>query len=359
MRCVIFVNSYMGLITAIQIREYLYNNCEFDMVMSDLTPSLFEIYNNGVLKDRFDNIYFVSTGRYKRIYKYITLISPQKYLKKILKTDIKEYTDVFFWNPTQLVHNYIMHLDSIGINYKLHLYGDAIGSYVVDYPFETNLYRSKILNSIIRKRAGYRFIKELEYDYFVFAPQYISFETKRKIVEIPKINKKDIEYYNKIFGFDTSIKIDNKYIFMDKQHNDEFSGDDISISILKTINELVDKDDFIIKSHPRQNESVYSKNNLNVLKLDIPWEIYCFNNDIKYKIIISYGSSALFMPFIMFGSKYTSICIQTQNNFNQIFKKEFQLFLEKFSKENKNLVVVNDISQLPDVIRKLSDGKER
>ena len=358
MKCVIFVNSLLGLITAVQIREYIYRDCEFDIILSDMVSELKNIFDNRILEEKFSNVKFIKYKNQKKIDKLLFYVSPKLYMKKLLGDSFQLYTDILFWNPTLLFHSCIMYLDKKKHHYNLHLYGDALGSYVTDYPFDNEHFKFRILNRLLRLVNGFKYVKDLNYDYYVFASEYISFRSKHRIIEIPTVKEEIVSYYNRLFTYHKKTKINNCIIFMDKQHDDQFKKDDHALKIIQEIIKVMGNEEVVVKPHPRQDIRIYSNDNINILNMKIPWELYCFNNDISDKVIISYGSTALFMPFI-FNSKqkYTLINVKTKSKFEEIFENEYGMFIKKFKLKNSNFYDLENIDQLIEILDKIFDGR--
>ena len=356
MKCVIFVNSLFGLISAIQIREGIYQDCVFDIIVSDIDPKLKRVYDNRVLEEKFSNVIFVSHKNQKKFDKLVFFLSPELYIKRILGNNIKFYTDVFFWNPTLLLHSYLIYLNRNHQHYNLHLYGDAIGSYVTECPFDNSPFNNRLLNILLKFVSGFCNVEEMSYDYYVFASKYISFSPKHRIIEIPSVKKDMTEYYNRLFNYDERIHIFQRIIFMDKQHDDMFDEFDYGLSIINELIRSWKNESVIVKPHPRQDLQIYTKNNIRTLRLDNPWELYCLNNDISDKVIISYGSSALYLPYIFnCKQKYIAINIKADSRFERIYSKEYNAFIDKFKYNNSNFYEVDDIAQLIGILNRIFD----
>ena len=354
MKCVIFINSLLGLMTAIQIRETMYRNCKFDIIMSDMVPELKAIYENNVLNEKFSNVKFIEYRKIKKNEKLLFFISPDLYMRKMLGGDFEDYTDIFFWNPTLLLHSCLIYLDANKRSYALHVYGDALGSYVTDCPSDHEHFRNEKLNMLVAHVKGFRFVEDMDYDYYVFSQKFISFDTKRTIVEIPKIKDELICYYNRLFLYNNrNAHIENRIIFMDKQHDDQFANTDFGLEVIKEIIAVVGSHELIVKPHPRQNLEIYA-DYINILQNVIPWELYCLNNNISDKVIISYGSTALYMPYIFDDrQKYTMINFKIGSSFETIFEKEYEEFVEKMKVANPNFYEVENISQFKEILENI------
>lgn len=346
-RVVAFADSYISLITIIQIRKYLFQNDKFDIVLSDLTSGLKTIFEKKTLENLFDRVYFASYEKMTRFDKFRILFSQKKMIHRILGEELPFYTDIFFWNPSLLFYSYWIYLSKSKNMYRLHLYGEALGAYVTDCPVEDGVFKNRVLNEYLRLVFGCIPVKEMIYDYYVFEPSLISFESNRSVVGIPKIVTSDISYLNRVFEYDLNAAvIKEKVLFMDKKHADETSDEIKIVGLLRKMNALLGKESFAVKAHPRQNKSIYRDNGIKLISMDYPWEIYCMNNSIDDKTIISYSSSAMYMPYILMDSNHKSICIKIDTIFTQTFSKEYDTFIKKVKALNKNVKVINDISEL-------------
>lgn len=346
-RMVAFVNGYISLIAVIQIKKVMFPDERFDIVISDLTPGLKKIYDSKVLEEEFEKVYFSQYSSMKRINKAFILFSPNKLIQDIVGEPLPYYTDIFFWNPTWLFYSYIMHLNTMGREYNLHLYGEALGAYVTDHPIEDPLFKCNFLDSYLEKKYGYRLVKNMEYDYYVFAQELISFDSDRNIVSIPKLTQDCIGYLNRVFSYEEhKNKIKEKFIFMDKYHKDEMNNENMIISILNRLITSLGSESFAVKAHPRQDKSFYLDNDIRSIEMDFPWELYCLNNNIDDKIIISYSSSAMYMPYILSDSDHVSISLELKTPFSDIFFNEYHCFIENLRKRDKKVYCFSSVDGL-------------
>lgn len=138
-----------------------------------------------------------------------------------------------------------------------------------------------------------------------------------------------------IFDFKSNDIITEKYIYFDNA----FTKDGIITNdneILRTVSEIVGKDNLLIKVHPRNDPSNYEGTGLKVSKKNnIPWEIYYFHKEmLENKILIGAVSTALLSPFLYFDSKQQVISLIEMLELNHMNKK-----FRKLVVDIKNIVI--------------------
>ena len=140
---------------------------------------------------------------------------------------------------------------------------------------------------------------------------------------------------------------------MDVVHKDKFGTSDMGIKYMQALTNIVPDNEFVVKPHPRQNVEIYKAiNNLQLIEFYVPWEVYCLNNDISGKIIITFGSSSAFLPFIYTKARYSVICIDLPSSFNTIYKDEWRKFIDALRVKNP-IYLVYSPDELEDVVRKI------
>lgn len=356
-KCIILVNSQINLLFAIQLKKTLFCNDHFDLALSSLVKELKNISQKEQLKMYFDNIFFVDYDILPKSIEVRSFINPKIFFEFNTGIEFKEYTDIFFWNPTKFLYFYLFEMKKRNKDVNIHLFGDAMGAYVCDEPVFKGLYKYKLVNHYLRKKYRYKSISEYEYDYYVIGKEYMGFHSKRNVIDVPKVDINDKEflsYINSVFEYDNNMRANYKYLFMDVHQKERFGESDIGIRFIKSVLEFVPKDDFAIRPHPRQDIGVYSNICDNLIQFKVPWEIYCLNNNISGKVIITFGSSSAFLPYIYTNANYDVICIELENTFNKTFKKEWISFI-KIIKNSHNVFLVHSLEELRNIIKELSE----
>lgn len=350
----IIVNSLFNLILAIQLKKTLLND-ETDIVISDMTCELKRIYDTGILKEAFDEVYFANYTNLRShafTKRYISFFSPKYAIKLLLSGKVlKEYTDIYFWNPDELIYHYLRYLNVNRKNYSLHLYADALGGLTTNVPIETKRYSSNVLNFLDKFIFKYDTISKMKYDYYLFSPQYYIGERDRELVHIPEINYNDInivKYLNKVFGYENK-NIRQKFIFLDGA-KDGFIDEDENKKIIFTMIETVGSENFAIKPHPRTDLNYYRDMEIDIISSSIPWELYCLNTNIENKVIITYCSAAAVMPAILYGKKMKVVTYMDLLSSSSSAMEGIRKLFHKVNQQSHNVVFAETVELLEDAL---------
>ncbi len=353
-RNLIIVNSLFNLILAIQLKKTLLND-ETDIVISDMTSELERIYDTGILQETFDEVYFANYHNLRNhafSKKYISFFCPKYAIKLLLSgEELKEYTDIYLWNPDELIYHYLRYLNVNRKKYSVHLYADALGGFTTNVPIETKRYSSNILNFLDKFIFKYDTISKMKYDYYLFSPQYYIGEKDRELVHIPEINCNDeniVKYLNKVFSYENK-NIKQKYIFLDGA-KDGFIDEDENRKIILAMIETVGSENFAIKPHPRTDLNYYNDMKTDIISPSIPWELYCLNTDIENKVIITYCSAAAVMPAILYGKRMKVITYMDLLSSSSSAMEGIRKLFHKVNQQSHNVIFVETIELLEDAL---------
>lgn len=354
----IIVNSVFNLLVAVQLRLTYLKDDEVDIIISDETPSFHHLYNRNVLQNVFTNIYFAEVKKYQVNKK--KFFFPQYALSEILKESPKSYSDIFFWNPDFIIYNYYKWYKTINFKVIYHLYGDAMSSYILDAPDgnkNDGMYvgnKKDILNFLDKWLFGYTRIADLNYDYYIFKKEMFLKNTNRNLISIPTIdlkNKNILRLYNEIYDYHNYF-INQKYIYLDTARDGYITNEDV-LGILKILIEYLGRENIIVKPHPRVEEKIYMQLGIEVFDRNVPWEIYCMNNQMSNKIVFCSLTSAAVMPYILFEKKYeiVSVCDMIPNTHPHLI--DLKMIYEIINKREHNIKFIPDRTGLIRYLEKL------
>lgn len=347
--CVMFVNSPINLMLAIQIRRTLYKNKVFDLVLSNGTSGLRDAFYTHILDSVFNHVYFSDYENINRSSIIRGIFNPSVIWRILTGADFIDYQNIFFWNPTLLFQSYVTDLTRRNKPFNLHLYADAISGYFTDQPDE---FIGGKYGFVWRKIFKYPCVKNMSYDYYMYCPEYMGYESNHDIVSVPAISTDDNEYKeicNKIFGNINEIK--EKVIILDTVHSENFLNPDDGINNIREIIKLYGSENVAVKPHPRQDKKIYASLNINVINGTFPFELYCMNHGIDDKLIISYGSSSSLLPYILFNSQHELIYIKTDCVDRQNHGKKMDAFVQKLIDGGKKIIMNDSFRQALDGIR--------
>lgn len=350
---VIFVNSLFNLMLAMQLRMKMYPDAIFDIVISNQSSGLREAYENGYLNEIFNNVYFADYQKIGKMEVLRSSLSPQKMWEILTGYPFVEYNEVFFWNPTLLFQSYISEMNKRNKEYKLHLYADAMNGQYTDFPDEEI---GGLHGFCWKKIHNYPMVKNMQYDYYMFCPEYMGYESGHSIIKIPTVIRNDEKFRdicNKTFGLEDIQKIKEKYLFLDTVHSENFFDKEEGIANIKKVIECVGGANLAIKPHPRQNNAVYDGLEITRVKSTFPFEIYCMNNSIDDKVLISYGSASSLLPYMLLDSNHKTIFYKVNNLERQHHGEKIDIMLQKLINKGKKIIVIDNTD---DLISALSEG---
>lgn len=292
-------NTVYQLLVALNIKIQHFNDCEADILLSDIMNDAEKIRDKLEQSGLFSNVYiqYIKNNRISKR-KKIFLLSFEK--KEIVNNDevlTNNYSDIFFCNPS--IENCL--LIQKNKKAKIHIFEDGLATY--------SKYYEKLYFVHGKKKffSYYRFINKAE-DLYTFLPQAFDWTPNQKLIKInslKNLNTDEIKKINKIFSYNNeSFPADCKTIYFEEG----YFGDGKEVNDIELIKKCAIKfgyDNFYIKNHPRNRinrfEGVYKCLN----SMSIPWELFILNNmeKINKLNLISIASAALFTPFILFELK--------------------------------------------------------
>lgn len=308
---VFIVGSLFNLLLVVHMKRTLFCKEESDLIIFDGSKGLREIAKEKELYKYFGNVYFSETNKNILKNRFLSIISPDKAFCNLI--GIKRfpvYTDIYFWNPEETLYYLVMGYGKRKLSYRLHLYSDALEGWFLrtpdeDMPNGYHMYGrySNVIEKYLVKAYGFKQIKEYVFDYYMFAPEKSRIDHTHKVISIPQIDPQDkdfVDFLNKIFSFDSSYRIEQKYIFMDAA-SDRWGDQKVHDAVINSFVQAVGYENFIVKPHPRSNKEDYQTCNAQIESQVYPWDLYCLNHDISNKTLIIYDGISGFVSELLYG----------------------------------------------------------
>lgn len=141
---------------------------------------------------------------------------------------------------------------------------------------------------------------------YVYEPSLISVPQSGEIHRISKIDRNDLdlkEKINKIFGYNEDLDsfTGKKIIIMEQAPRKEPID---MVGLWTKVSEYIDRDKTIVKSHPRQKDSILRELGFSMYeRYTIPWEVLTFNHNMSDKTLFSYFSTSCVYPKLMYGEE--------------------------------------------------------
>lgn len=284
-----------------------------------------------------------------------TYFHVQDIAEMILISDVR-YTNIFLSSKAYLPRMIQLFYLKKKWNYNLYYFDDGAGTYYKD-----RAYHIKKPDKLIRRLLFGKKAVDTKYKRFVFSPKiYNELNINHNLSElIPKFweNNTGKKLINSVFGVNKELDIKEKVIILDQPKDELFTESDAK-KISNIYNMFACKfgyDNVIIKQHPRSVGEIFGKiscfeNN------GIPFELYCLNMDMNDKIIISYSSTAIATPKVLFDQEPTVIVLTKlitpvtgEKNF---FEDYFQAVRKSYDNPKK-FYIPNNVDELEKIINLL------
>lgn len=363
-KSLIIVESIPNIVTAIAIRNEMYSEEAFDLLITNGNTKIIDIKNGRKLEGIFDNVYYADVFANNNIIKKcIGIISLKAVLKLYLmdnKTLCKDYTDLFFWNPSELFYIVSSYL---GKNVRYHVYGDQLSAFTMDSPDEDIteycFYKRGLFNNAFKLRYKPKRVDSIDFDFYMFRPDLSCCTRKHSVVEIPSTcfdNSVFISMISDIYDYDKSFSIKQDYIYFGNVAGEEKDYKS-TFEVLKKLIEIVPREELIVKPHPRMGKEYYKDYDVDIVDKVFPWDLYCLNNDISNKVFITDVSSAVFIPAFVYGKRFTVIWLRNVIKGNKIFEKEWDSLICNLEACGCKSIEINSIDEIRVAIENIRQGR--
>lgn len=301
MRAIFLCKTPYQILVAVRLKNSMSPKMNGDIIIFDT------IANYKVLGSRlegsgfFDHVYYFCGKKIGTYHGIRGKVASVFYSPKILLKE--QYNRVYMANVYDWVENAIVKtIQRISCEkIDIYMYEDGFATYSNHYADFFSMINSK--NIIARSYykvafSEYYKIKGL----CVFSPELVSWKPNFDIVEIKKIEDKDVEYkqiINDIFGYSSMQDLySQKYVFFEESYYaDGIEIDDVDL--VKKIAEVVGKDNLIIKIHPRNPVNRFKKSGyITNINTEIPWEVIALNINIAEKVLITIASGSALTSLI-------------------------------------------------------------
>lgn len=334
-------NTYMQLITAIQIKQKMLENVNADIILSDHSQNAEKVEKNLGNTKLFRRVRLIKTkyimfeqNVFEDVKDTIALIlGRNKKYKDSLWSEMGTYDAIFYYNVD--FYTYFAYDSSVenGLEPKCIRYEEGIASYPAMKEIQEGN-RLKIYRKF-RKMQGKKDVFDETKDFFCFYPDLFPTASEENCHKIPFIERKDkktIALLNIVFGY-APICCNKRYIFFTTSA--DIDGKNIrEDEIVNQVAEVIGKENMIIKVHPRDSRKIYRNMGFEIWEnSEIPWEIIQVNNDFSEKVFISLSSGSIlnFSAMLNEDNKayYLFPCVKGRNNQFDDYCEELKKILKK------------------------------
>lgn len=312
-RRLVIANTYYQLIVAIQMKCTLFCDDEVVLLISDHSRNSETVFKKMVGISVFDEIYYVKS---KDITSSLTI---KNHFQDLFGFALKGYNRFSFYIEEVrnryfdeiMVFNY--ERDIIGLYSVLYEYNDQLSisifeEGILSYNFIIQERFSEKVIKCIRKLRGKKNAIETIKNFYCFYPDFYKGNLKKVLIPRIENNSKCESYIKEIFDVNTKVNYRQKFIFFTSVYDFE-GGEPIGeFEVVKRVQEVVGKENLLIKVHPRDDRDVYNKSQFNIdCNSDIPWEAIQISLDFSDKVYLTSTSGSV-LAGSLFSDKPVRIC---------------------------------------------------
>ncbi len=348
------------------IRDAFFKDLPTDILLTDKTACLKDLYTSPKLSSCFDDAFFADGRQIRNPYKkgpamlYESLIRNPEFPRLFTdghKPDMKQYSHVFFASPglpdeisKEIVKEAILQNRHV----RLHRFEDGFASYTRPPVSSVSTRAGRLVY-----RAGKGFnIKKAENRLYLFEPalaepavadhKSTGFHLK-KIPNSPDRIKRISRRLGELFGF-TPPAIDAEYIFLGQGTANITQNPDSYASLIREIAQKTGYDRFCMKPHPRGVHDRFDQQ-MTLYEDGAPFELAFAGGYMEHKTLLSYYSTACVSGKLLFHSGCRIIFLYplAGDSFNE--KCDYELYFSKLKKLYENVEIARSKEELWELLQ--------
>lgn len=330
-----------------------------DLYINDLVPGTYDLIDRIKKEDVFENVYFInqremwdkSIGpKSQYFWAFIGYFCLKKMIKKTL-VNVDKYTDVFI-STNEILGRFVICYFRKYTDVSVHYLDEGTGAY------DNTCYEISSFDLFVRKVLYGRRTWDYEYDIYLNSTELFRLmnpESKVKTIPIGTLKKEYLGIIKRIFVIGNDDIITDSCIVFDTVHNEGkmVGNTDQYTEMVRLFVEH--NNDVIVKPHPRDTKEYFDCDYYKGIK--IPFECICYFMDSNNKKFLTFNSSAVFMPKLIFDQEPMVIfCYKALNNQVDRGMDTFELMvnnLKSLYRDENKVMIPESIGEYIDCINKL------
>lgn len=359
------ISTNYHLIVFLFIKDAFLKDADVDLVITDKSPYLHDLYESGRLDKYFRHTFFADAKKIKNPYKssVTTLIESFIYnptTKAMMSREDYQafdvYDDLYFASPgvpDEIAKELIKTMIKRNRSLSLHRFEDGFASYTKPpvSAISTSLGR-KLYQTIF----GYD-VTQMENELFLFEPALAeknvadTAATGFQIKQIPKSEERIalvIRQIKDILQFE-SRKFTERFMFLGQGTVNGMQNPVTYRSLITDIADIVGYDNFVVKPHPRGEHDKFD-DRIHLYLDTCPFELAVANADMEDKVLLSYYSTACVSGKLLFNSKAKIIFLYplAGDSFNE--KCDYEDYFSKLCKLYDNIYIARSREELKELL---------
>ncbi|MGN0132029.1 MAG: polysialyltransferase family glycosyltransferase [Lachnospiraceae bacterium] len=330
------VSTPYHLLVFLFVKDAFLSEDEVDLIVTDKTPSMEELYHSGRLNPYFHKVSFADGRKIKNPYKSAPVTFWESFIHNgttdvIIDSPLPTYDRMYFASPgtpDEIVKEIAKTLIRKNKKLTFHRYEDGFASYtkkpvhVINTPSGMTMYRA----------LWHYDIEQKERDILLFEPEMAEKNVDFKKVQIPRtperINRM-IEMAKDIFRFEAKVPSQD-IIFLGQGTENGSQNPETYRNLIRRLRDIAGNENFIIKPHPRGIHDDFH-GEIPVYQDTCPFELAVASGQMENKTLISFYSTACVAGKLLFQSKCRIIFLYplAEDSFNE--KCDYEDYFHTFS----------------------------
>ncbi|MBP3459449.1 MAG: hypothetical protein J6K58_09580 [Lachnospiraceae bacterium] len=338
------VSTPYHLLVFLFVKDALLTDDEVDLIVTDKTPSMEELYKSGRLEPYFHKVSFADGRKIKNPYKSAAITFWESFVHNgttevIIDKPLPAYDKMYFASPgtpDEIVKEIAKTLIKKNRKLTFHRYEDGFASYtkrpvhVINTPSGMSMY----------KALWHYDITEMEREILLFEPEMaeknVDFE-KIRIPQTPERISRITKMAEDIFRFKAQVPPQD-IIFLGQGTENGSGNPETYQRLIRKLRDIAGNDNFVIKPHPRGTHDDFH-GELHVYKDSCPFELAIASGAMEEKTLISFYSTACVAGKLLFHSKCRIIFLYplAEDSFNE--KCDYEDYFSTFSRLCENVYI--------------------
>lgn len=325
------------LLVFLFVKDAFLADDEVDLIVTDKTPSMEEVYQSGRLKPYFHQVSFADGRKIKNPYKSAPRTFWESFIHNgttnlILDAPLPTYDKVYFASPgapDEIVKEIAKTLIKKNKHITFHRYEDGFASYtkkpihVINTPSGMKLYQT----------IWHYDVAKMEQEILLFEPKMAEKNVDFEKIQIPQTEeriRRITEIAKDIFRFE--VKVPSQDIIFLGQGTENCSQNPKTYQrLILKLRDIAGAKHFVIKPHPRGTHDDFH-GELPVYQDSCPFELAIASGAMEDKTLVSFYSTACISGKLLFHSKCRIIFLYplAEDSFNE--KCDYEEYFNTFSR---------------------------
>lgn len=344
------------LLVFLFVKDAFLSGDEVDLIITDKTPSMEEVYQSGRLRPYFHQVSFADGRKIKNPYKSAAVTFWESFVHNgttdaILDAPLPRYDRMYFASPgtpDEIVKEIAKTLIKKNKNITFHRFEDGFASYtkkpvhVISTPSGNAMYKSLWRYDIAEK----------EREILLFEPEMAEKNVDFVKVQIPRTPERIgriIDMAKDIFRFEPSVP-PQSVIFLGQGTENGSENPETYQRLIKKLRDIAGAENFAIKPHPRGTYDDFH-GELAVYEDSCPFELAVASGAMEDKTLVSFYSTACVAGKLLFQSKCRIIFLYplAEDSFNE--KCDYEDYFRAFSGLCDNVYIARSWEEAERLIR--------